>query len=374
MLTRRMTGDPGFTDPGYLEPYYGSGKPMRRQIGSRLSNLAYDHGYPDPATYNGRYASNRQNHLGYPYHNSAPHDAYYRNRLYAGDKVVSFYRSINSTNPELKLTIKPQRHRNLADVMDDVCRRIFLNEREKYIHTSLGTILNNIDDFEDGGIYFFGPPHTFDLNDYDHFHKTNSPAHSASGSKTGSESLFGGNNNRSKGGSRLSSNEYPRESAGSKQQNPFSENNLKNGGVVGDQGKKTEDDENINNNDENDVTKSQNIAGSVAGGESIRDGGVVGGPQPPAARRRLSQVDVRSNRSYSNGSIGAASVGGRLKRRRVVKILVNHDPRSLCSFMVDEMKHRSVAQLLSDLAFQLNYRNNQIQRIVTPAGKVVNSN
>ena len=365
-----MTGDPGFTDPGYMEPYYGSGKLMRRPIGSRLSNLAYDHGYPDPATYNGRYASSQQNHPAYPYHHSAPHAAYSRNRLYAGDKVVSFYRSINSTNPELKLTIKPQRHRNLADVMDDVCRRIFLNEREKYIHTSLGTILNNIDDFEDGGIYFFGPPHTFDLNDYDHFHKTNSPAQSASGSKAGSENLFGGNNsnNRSKGGSRLSSNDFQRESAGSKQQHTFSEDNLKNGG--GDQEKKTEDGDIINNN-ENDV-KNHNVAGSVVGGESIREGG-GGGPQPPAARRRLSNVDVRSNRSYSNASGGAASVGGRLKRRRVIKILVNHDPRSLCSFMVDEMKHRSVAQLLSDLSFQLNYRKNHIQRIVTPAGKVVSS-
>ena len=330
MLTRRMTGEPGFADPGYIEPYYGSGKLLRRPIGSRLSNLAYDHGYPDPATYNGRYASNPQSHPSHPYH-IAP-TAYSRNRLYAGDKVVSFYKSINSTHPELKLVIKPQRHRNLADVMDDVCRRIFLNEREKYIHTSLGTILNSVDDFEDGGIYFFGPPHTFDLHDYDHFHKTNSPAHSATGSKTGSESLFGGNNNR-KG-----------DSAGSKQQrsHPFSEENFKNGGAGGNENK-TED----NGNNNQDETK---IGGGSVAGESSREG------VPPPARKRLSNI----------GEL-------RLKRRRVIKILVNHDPRSLCSFMVDEMKHRSVAQLLSDLTFQLNYRKNQIQRIVTPAGKVVSS-
>ena len=85
--------------------------------------MSYERSYPDAATYNGRYASHANQY--------APKERF-------ADKVVQFFRSYSSTQAELKLVISATRHRTLADVMDDVCRRIFLNERERYIHTAQG--------------------------------------------------------------------------------------------------------------------------------------------------------------------------------------------------------------------------------------------
>jgi len=204
------------------------------------------------------------------------------------DKVVSFYRSFNSTQAELKFVVSSIHHRTLADVLDDVCRRVFLGERERFLHTSEGTILNSIEEFEDGGIYFFGPPHIFDINDYMHFQKTNSPLQSVS------------NKN-----------------------DKFQEEELK-----------------------------------------------VGGSRK-AGSRQSNHMETRSSRSMSEVSGRGGPPARSQKRRRLIKVTVNHDPHTLCSFVVDEVKHRAIGHILNDLSIQLHYRRDQFSKLITSSGKPV---
>lgn len=248
--------------------------PLVRGNGSRLSN--YDRGfYPDP--YSTRYA-----------HSSAPYSSkFHPVKQRHTDKVVNFYRSFNATQPELQFIISMIRHRSLADVMDEVCRHVFLSERERFIHTAQGTIINNVNDFEDGGIYFFGPPHIFDMDDYNHFSKTNSP---------------------SQGGSQ----------------------------------------------------KNSQLGEDDSKSSSIRRGSRISSQ---------SNVENRSNRSSSE--IEAVGGGRLMRRRRMIKVMINYDPRSMTSFLVDESKHRNFSHLLVDLSDQLHLRRDRLEKIVTQVGRKI---
>ncbi|XP_066917254.1 echinoderm microtubule-associated protein-like 4 isoform X2 [Clytia hemisphaerica] len=362
ILTRRNINDRTYdrTYDRFADPFYA--KAPRRNL-SRLSNISYERGYPDAATYNGRYASHAN-----PYARKEPF----------ADKKVQFFRSHSSTQ-ELTLIISATRHGTLADVRDDVCetffrRGIFLSESERYIHTAHGNILKNIYEFEHGGKYFFGPAHIFDMNEYDQFSKTNSPAQSASGSNKGSASkgVLSEDSLKSNGGrssvsglneSSKSQNGGPSSKSGgaSFQNGPSSMNGgsrLKNGGASS-------------------LNKSQN-GSAQSQGESKQSYAQSGSGRTNKISSRLSNLtinDVRSNRSNSqtSGSGGPTGVSRMSQRRRCnIKITVDHNPKSLCSFIVDESRHRNIAQLMSDLSFQLHLRTNQITKIFTMSGRLIN--
>ena len=91
------------------------------------------------------------------------------------DKAVAFYRSFDSVYPELRLIINETRFVDLYDLIEDLTRILNLADDEKYIHTAYGTIVQDLADFEDGGVYFFGPPFVYEFDDYNQFREKSTP-------------------------------------------------------------------------------------------------------------------------------------------------------------------------------------------------------
>ena len=96
-------------------------------------------------------------------------------RQTSSDKIVTFYRDFESTHPEIRLMISEHRFRDVHHLVDDLSKLIQLRSQEKYIHDAQGRIVRSLKEFENGGIYFFGPPHVYHVNDYYRFREQNTP-------------------------------------------------------------------------------------------------------------------------------------------------------------------------------------------------------
>ena len=76
-------------------------------------------------------------------------------------KVATFYRESDSEQPELRILIDSRRYSNLDSLIEELSRILNLKDYEKQIHNWNGRRLGDIEDFQDGGLYFF----TFSPND-----------------------------------------------------------------------------------------------------------------------------------------------------------------------------------------------------------------
>lgn len=76
-------------------------------------------------------------------------------------KVATFYRESDSEQPELRILIDSRRYSNLDSLIEELTRILNLKDYEKQVHSWNGRRLGDIEDFEDGGLYFF----TFSPND-----------------------------------------------------------------------------------------------------------------------------------------------------------------------------------------------------------------
>lgn len=76
-------------------------------------------------------------------------------------KVVTFYRESDSEEPELRIIIDGRKYANLQMLADELRRILNLRDHERNIYNQTGRLLRRIEDFEDGGSYFF----SFSIND-----------------------------------------------------------------------------------------------------------------------------------------------------------------------------------------------------------------
>ena len=76
-------------------------------------------------------------------------------------KVVTFYRESDSEKPELRIIIDARKYTNLEMLIDELSRILNLKDHERNIYNQSGRILRRLEDFEDGGSYFF----SFSAND-----------------------------------------------------------------------------------------------------------------------------------------------------------------------------------------------------------------
>lgn len=91
------------------------------------------------------------------------------------DKFISFYRSFESKNPEIRMVLNEHKFQDLFELIEELSKILHLNDRERYIHSAYGTIIRDINEFEDGGVYFFGPPYIYEFGDYHKFREQNTP-------------------------------------------------------------------------------------------------------------------------------------------------------------------------------------------------------
>ena len=76
-------------------------------------------------------------------------------------KVVTFYRESDSEKPELRIIIDARKYTNLEMLIEELNRILNLKDHERNIYNQSGRILRRLEDFEDGGSYFF----SFSTND-----------------------------------------------------------------------------------------------------------------------------------------------------------------------------------------------------------------
>ncbi|XP_065651812.1 echinoderm microtubule-associated protein-like 1 isoform X1 [Hydra vulgaris] len=93
----------------------------------------------------------------------------------SNDKVCTFYQSFESQEPVLRIVISELRFRDMNDFLDEVSKLVGLRARERFVHTPRGDIVKNISEFEDFGVYFFGPAYIYDLSRYDRFRMQHTP-------------------------------------------------------------------------------------------------------------------------------------------------------------------------------------------------------
>ena len=76
-------------------------------------------------------------------------------------KVVTFFRESDSEQPELRIIIDARKYTNVEMLIDELSRILNLKDHERNIYNQSGRILRRIEDFVDGGSYFF----SFSIND-----------------------------------------------------------------------------------------------------------------------------------------------------------------------------------------------------------------
>ena len=70
-------------------------------------------------------------------------------------KVVTFYRESDSDKPELRIIVDARKYTNIDMFIDELSRILNLKDHEKKIYNQTGRVLRRLEDFEDGGSYFF---------------------------------------------------------------------------------------------------------------------------------------------------------------------------------------------------------------------------
>ena len=123
--------------------------------------------FPDISDKASSDSSSRNEHGRLPYEYNLRNDRFNGKlaKEATADKVVTFYRNFKSQNPEIRLAISENRFRDFHQLVEDLSKIINLRDDEKYIHTSHGSIVRSLQEFEDGGVYFFGPPYAYNVND-----------------------------------------------------------------------------------------------------------------------------------------------------------------------------------------------------------------
>lgn len=159
MLTRRGTVR-SIDDLSYLPRLHHRASTIRT---SRSEPSWMDYSRMQKLAYERYHAADRLFLRDGNFRKTAPHD-----------KLVTFYKDFESVVPEIRLIVSPARFRNVRELIDNLSRLIDIGNR-RFIHSQHGQIIRDVSEFEDGGIYFFGPPHIYESNDYNLFRRQATP-------------------------------------------------------------------------------------------------------------------------------------------------------------------------------------------------------